>query len=997
MASSPDHKVYVALGFHTSFHHSWRGDTPDEAGFGTDIRIVRRILGILEGAAVRGLQVRAYWDFDVCWTVQDILPRHAPDILEGIRRRVASGQDEIVLGPYNNGANHAATEREFRTALRYAVENPFGSGLRQVFGQVSSLFRPQESMVTAGQNAILLEEGFTGLVLYYAGVPFNALSTFVPALPPEQRYNPLWLRSQPGEPAVQLLPCISPADLVDNVCLEALLLKLRRLQTSGQVSRDLLVHLNFDADGETWLPAAIPRVFAWFPNTGGLQEYIQIVNRYPWAEFTLLSEYLEGQAPAGELLVRQDLADGGFDGNYSWAEKCSSLRNWTALERSRLHSYRAEALARRLPEEQAEALRQRLWAGEDSAFFRRLVGLSTTHFGMSTPVINEERQAKAERLLGAARSRAAEAEREAALAVRKGQALAGEDLYAFEVYAPLVEGHEGLAGARAIVRLPVILPPGVSHLRVEEDGGRPVAASLVNARELLDGRRAGELLFVAELEPGGSRLYRAEPALGAPSPPEARQRLQNRWLDLCLSAETGIASFTCEGQEVGGSRFLVPFITYGYRRRPRRCPAAGYAFDSLAGEVWDGLARARMRTSIAMDTPHGPATSELAYAFTLLDDLPYLLAEVEVDFARTTPADAIHTIQQKLRRPLDLGWIEVAPFQLNPAITAPHERPLRVWKHNYLGVTSPYDLDYGRINARNQDLDSFNHQVTAGWVAVSNGRLGLLLAENAETLASMAFCPMRLRQREGVQVLSLNPFGSYHGRQLDYGHLGGTGIGARFTEAISGSLRPNGPSFNGQQLRFRLMLAPYLGDEPPARLQAEAMACFYPPGVVYLKTPAGLDAAVPGEVWQRIEADRQRREQRRLAGRPLPEPLAPMANPADGAVDLVWDAPRDARITGYEVRWREAAVRDWQAARLPVATRRRVTGLRNRGRYAFQVRAVADGCTSVWTEMVEAVPGPVEAASLLSAVPGGSVWTLVRMVGHSLAHVLRARLGRPEP
>ena len=31
-------KVYVALGFHTNLYHSYRGDTPDEAGFGKDIR-----------------------------------------------------------------------------------------------------------------------------------------------------------------------------------------------------------------------------------------------------------------------------------------------------------------------------------------------------------------------------------------------------------------------------------------------------------------------------------------------------------------------------------------------------------------------------------------------------------------------------------------------------------------------------------------------------------------------------------------------------------------------------------------------------------------------------------------------------------------------------------------------------------------------------------------------------------------------------------------------
>ncbi len=178
-----DHRVYLTLGFHINFYHSWRGDTPDEAGFGTDIRVVRRILDLLESLAADGLQARGYWDLDVYWTVQQILPAHAPDIVDRIRRRVEAGLDEIVLGPYNNGANHAATERELRTAIAYAVDNPYGSGLRQVFGRVSALYRPQESMLTAGQNAIFLQEGVSGLVLYYAGVPFNALSTFVPALP----------------------------------------------------------------------------------------------------------------------------------------------------------------------------------------------------------------------------------------------------------------------------------------------------------------------------------------------------------------------------------------------------------------------------------------------------------------------------------------------------------------------------------------------------------------------------------------------------------------------------------------------------------------------------------------------------------------------------------------------------------------------------------------------------------------------------------------------
>ena len=110
-------KVYLMLGFHINFYHSWRGDTSDEAGFGTDMRVIRGILDILEHANNSSRKARGYWDTEVYWTFQEILPRYCPDILERIRACVAAGQDEIVLGPFNNGANHAATADEFRARL----------------------------------------------------------------------------------------------------------------------------------------------------------------------------------------------------------------------------------------------------------------------------------------------------------------------------------------------------------------------------------------------------------------------------------------------------------------------------------------------------------------------------------------------------------------------------------------------------------------------------------------------------------------------------------------------------------------------------------------------------------------------------------------------------------------------------------------------------------------------------------------------------------------
>jgi hypothetical protein len=1005
------YKIYLMLGFHASFHHSWRGDTPDEAGFGTDIRLVNGILRILDEANAAGQQARGYWDFDVYWTLQEIIPRYAPEIIDRVHRRVQAGLDEIVLGYYNNGANHAATEAELRVALRYARENPFGSGLKQLFGQVTDILRPQESMYTSGHNAILRDEGIGGLVLYYSGIPFTAFSSFIPALPPEQRYNPLWLRTRPDEIPLLVWPCISPGDLVENVCLEALLLKLRRLQTSGRVQTDLLVHINFDADSETWLPLKIPAAFSWFPNTGGLKEYISLVTRYPWLEWTVPSEYLAGHAPQGEVLVRQDLADGGFDGNYSWAEKYTSLQNWTLLEQSRLHTYRAEALLRQLPENTRQEFQRRLWEGPRSPFFQRLVGLTTTHFGMSTPVINEERQAKAEQVLGEARRQALAVEKEAASLYRRKQAVTSAVLYTVDVLQPACPDLEQAGNARAMLRMPLILPAGVTSIQVEDDRHHPVKASWVDVQPLSADRQAGDLLIPANLPPGGQLRYRVFPAPErAPDlacegvSGEPRDRLQNPWIDLRLSAETGIAGFYFAGQPVNLLE-LQPFITYRSRWRPRRWTPDRYSLEALPAERWSGLQRARLQARIPMETPFGRVVSRLQYTFTLFDELPFLLVDVRIEYASTPQVDNIHTIQQKLRRLLDLRWIETAPFQIHLHLKATPDQPLRVWKHNFLGVTAYYDLNYGQINPHNHNLDSFNHQVTAGWVAVSDGERGLLLAESADALASMAFCPMRLRLDDsGCQRIWLNPFGSYNGRQFDYSHLGGKGVGTDFARAVSGSLRPNGPSYNGQKLSFSLLLAPYSGDQPPAQIQADALAFFYPPGVVYVQTPTrALDRAVEVTLASDMRTNEIaagaaqlaiQHSQQGKSHQPLPAPCALLANPGDQAVTLVWEAPDDPRVTGYTVRWRSTEAEDWVSQSVPCGSRWTVGGLSNRQRYIFQLCSRGEPgshlCSS-WIEANPIRPGAVLGGSLFSALPALPAWTLVRTVVANLAHVVKVK------
>jgi len=994
------HRVYVTLGFHGNFYHSWRGDTPDEAGFGQDIRIVREILRILDEANARGLDARGYWDVENLFTYERILPEHAPDIIESLQRRIGEGLDEAILMPYDNGLLHAMTEDELRANVRWAIANPWGSGVRDLFGRYTPLLRPQEMTLTTGTIPILEEEGVEGLVLFWAGVPFNALSAFVPPIPPEQRYGTTRVRLREEGPSTILLPAASVGDVVDHVSLEKWLLDLRALQTRGVVDGDLLLHINADADADFWLPQEVPTGFGWLPNVRGLVEYIEAVNKYDWAAFTTPGEWLATHPPQGEVLVRQDLADGGFDGQYSWAEKLPSHEIWTVLDQSRLATWRADVLGVGAPapaRRRAEAL---LREGRDSSFFQRVAGLSTTHFGMSTPIVNEERQAVAEGIVGRARDRAREAERLLAEEVTEdARDVPADALYAFEVRDVRVARDADDAGpARTLLRLPVLFPSEPPALRLVAPGRGTLPHALVGLEGLDDGRTAGELWTLVSLGPGeGVRLHLrpASQAAGPGPPPGSAARFENERLAVALDPEAGIASLRADGRELASEPFLSAFVTYRSDGKARTHPSEPWRIEADPVRGSDGwLRRVRLTTRIPFATPEdGEVAARVEAVLSLPGDAPWVVADVRVDYPYTTKRDILHNPAQKLRRYLDLRWVEVAPFHIQPHLDGSRDDPLRVWKHNYLGVTSHYDLDYARINPANAELDAFNHQVTAGWVAVSDQEQGLLVAEDADVRASFAFAPMRLREREGRQRLWVNPFGSYHGEQLDYSHTGGTGLGAEVTEIFSSALHPNGPSYNGERERFSLLLAPYAGDAPPADLRADASTFFAAPAVVYLRAPEAVAATeelrLPHELRARI-AD-GRRARRRAAAGPPPLPRAFLVNPTTGAADVVWDEPPDAIVDGYEVAWRpaetgEPAEEPWHSAQIPPARRHRVADLEDGRTYAFRLRALGPGGPGPWTEPHRAEIGPVGVVEMGDAVDEMSLGLKLRLFRAGLAH-----------
>lgn len=90
-------KIHVAYGFHVNCYHSYRGDTNDNLGFGSDIRIIRKILDVLTDFNEKGIPVKGTWDSENFFSLEKILPEYAPDIIEKMKERVKKYGDENIL------------------------------------------------------------------------------------------------------------------------------------------------------------------------------------------------------------------------------------------------------------------------------------------------------------------------------------------------------------------------------------------------------------------------------------------------------------------------------------------------------------------------------------------------------------------------------------------------------------------------------------------------------------------------------------------------------------------------------------------------------------------------------------------------------------------------------------------------------------------------------------------------------------------------------------
>jgi hypothetical protein len=199
-----------------------------------------------------------------------------------------------------------------------------------------------------------------------------------------------------------------------------------------------------------------------------------------------------------------------------------------------------------------------------------------------------------------------------------------------------------------------------------------------------------------------------------------------------------------------------------------------------------------------------------------------------------------------LARKIDSRWQEVAPLELRFTARASRARPFFIQKRNYLGKEAAYAVDYFRHSARNLNVADINNHITSEYVGVTTGGRGMAIAMNTDVSANFAFCPFKTAYlpATGAFRIRANPFGTYHGEQI-VPPTSGNRLGYEAVLLSAPQFHSAGPTYNGHQERFEVMLAFFDGDAIPVRLKEDLIAFARPPMVLGARRPADALVAPP--------------------------------------------------------------------------------------------------------------------------------------------------------
>ncbi len=745
-----DNKIHIAYGFHVNCYHSYRGDTPDNLGFGSDIRIIRKIIDVLTEFNERGIPDKASWDTENFISLQKILPEYAPDIIEKMKERVTKYGDENIIMGYNNGALSAMTEDEFCESINLAITNESGSGLVDIFGECEKIVRPQEVMFTPSQVSLYNKLGIKALCLYYSCVPFDAFRTIVPKLSDVYAYNPITYTYK--NESMTIIPTYSNSDVCDSGCLRAWVKDLRKKQISGEINEDLFLFINMDADAIFWETIDMGPLTGKIANTDGIHGLVEEICDLPYIVFDTPGGYLKSHKPLGTVDFTHDTADGNFTGYASWSEKPFNRLIWTRLEKAR-------AMAK------ITAKKDTLSA----SFQSRVLLLSTTHFGLATPVLNIQREKTALDL-------SEEVVSQELSAIPESRKITVHNITDSYLQCVQVTLKEKIAD--------------VSCIQIKARGLEKYTVIPMN--------RDNTSVYLMLKFKENRKIYTIDVTFdGKATRPESRYILETDRIKLMFSPVGDISYVEIDGKKIGNYDFLRSFITYGGKRydfTKTNCKAINVGGDG------EGV-----RVTGVIHLPDEIRPGSFTYDFFKTGYSDAIFVRTNIEYPYTAETTSISTENSALGRFTDMKWEEAVPFQITPIL----DGDISVVKRNFMDDISSFRTQsFPESDSKNTSLASFNHQLTGGFVGLYDDKSGIIFASARQVLSSMAHCPMRL---ESDKTVRMNPFGTYYGDQRHHHGRAKDQILDVYT-LVAAQGKSIAPSYNGSSETALNAIYPFEGE-----------------------------------------------------------------------------------------------------------------------------------------------------------------------------------------
>ncbi|WP_026657192.1 hypothetical protein [Butyrivibrio sp. AC2005] len=858
------HRIHFGFLFHVNLYHANLGDTNDDKGFGRDLTRIREILDILSKANNDGQPVKAAWDFENDYTLGRILPSLGPDVIEGVKARLRERGDELLLSGRHANLFAGMTGKELALALHYKSNE---------LGETSGTLRTEGDIFSPSMIGRLRKYGVKTVLLGNSNVGPNALSTVCRELRKSsyETYNPATYRH--GNNSITVVPYYTPADWIEAGSMTKFLTGLHEKQVSGEIDGDLFVLAGADIKSPWWEPMEIRSLFRKAAGTEGLAGFLRALRKLDFVAYNTPSGYLRDHAPVAEITFAGDVAEGRSSDLSSYSELPYDRLIWTRIERARLGSriYSAE----RISDSLAERVKI-LSASEFGPFspapakerFSEIDRLSRNIQKIERKAINAKemsmRTSGRQRLNNSAigkhlySRRKDDEERNSFIIMNPS----GRKTVSFQL-----EINNGQCPKISTLVLECDECPIDAYTAVEMGKENGYVNSVFVVMKFAEAQSTYKIYYhfdrsdipkephkpLIELRPEDHPVFHAEGAMkrlleaqgklkAKPEPvkepknPAVAERIAamnsaksaGKAAALIAGVERDSYVITSPGhrlkivvggtgaskgkirevfygdERIGDDTFLSSFIKHGDEISEFHCDEVGPA--ELAGKG-DGV---KISGSIyaADGSKPGKYTMQIIKT-SALKGVDGVLIHMDVTYPDMHNAPAASSLK------------EIAPFQITPLYRA----GVSVVRKSFTGDVSDFPVSvFGKAVKGNENLESFNHQLTAGIVGTKGALSGILLGMPRTVLGGLAVCPGRLMTDGEGQHLSLNPYGTYGRKKREYPSKS-AGIMQKYADAAINE-KPVNPAtgYNGVRERFCMCMTAFGGASPSEHILAELSA-----------------------------------------------------------------------------------------------------------------------------------------------------------------------------